>query len=106
MALFNDPTGGLYTKVGTTAPKPGAPPRPPGVGRDLSGMPANPNALTPPPAPPPSTLTTEGANVGAAKLAADAQRKRALGGTLLNAAPATSVTPPVAGGTPRTLIGY
>lgn len=66
----------------------------------------NPNALVPPPAPPPSTLTTEGANVGAAKLAADAQRKRAMGGTLLADAPATSVTPPVAGGTPRTLIGY
>lgn len=64
-------------------------------------------ALTPPPAPPPSTLTTEAANMGAAKLAADAQRKRSIAGsTLATATPASSITSPTARETPRSLIGY
>lgn len=64
-------------------------------------------ALVPPPAPPPSTLTTEASNIGAAKLAADAQRKRSIAGsTLATATPASSVTSPTAGAQPRSLIGY
>lgn len=96
----------LYTTVGKAVPKPGAPPRPPGTGRDLSALTPDPNQPAPPPAPPPSTLSTASDAVAAAQLAADKQRKRSVGGTYATAAPATSVTPPTAGGAPRTLIGY
>jgi hypothetical protein len=76
---------------------------------DAQAQPAapGPTAPTAPPAPPPSATTTASNDVGAAKMAADKQRKLAgAGNTLATPAGPGRVQKPGGNAEPKTLLGY